>query len=209
MKSGKRFLNIIVILLGILVFSLLIIENPTAEMLQASIFHWAELLFAVLLFVSIIHFILSCIRSPMDGIASSVNHILAFASFLGVLVLGFLDGFESPQLLQTVLTVQTAVETSLAALISIGLIFALYRLPLHRITPMKGAFLAGMIVFLVIYSGILNYFTENSVVSVIIQLLKAIPLGVIYGLLIGLAIGGLVMGIGFIFFGKNPYRGQK
>lgn len=209
MKSGKRFLGIIVLLLGIFVFSLLIIENPTASILQASVFHWAELLFSVLLFVSILHFIISCVRSPLDGVSSSVNHILTFASFLGVLVLGFLDGFESTQLLQTVLTVQTAVEMSLAAMVSIGLLFALYRLPLHRITPMKGAFLAGMIIFLVIYSGVLNYFEKNAIADMVIRLLNAIPLGVIYGLLIGLAIGGLVMGIGFVFFGKNPYRGQK
>ncbi len=66
-----------------------------------------------------------------------------------------------------------------------------------------------MILFLIIYSGVLLLVPENTILTTVVEFIETLPLGGIYGLLLGIAIGGLVTGIRILFLGEHPYGERK
>ncbi|MHC1773122.1 MAG: hypothetical protein AB9907_15600 [Flexilinea sp.] len=45
--------------------------------------------------------------------------------------------------------------------------------------------------------------------TAIVEFVETLPLGGIYGLLLGIAIGSLVTGIRILFLGEHPYSERK
>lgn len=209
MRKRKALLIILSLLTGLFVILTAFSADPKVLAVRAEFLHWASLLFAVLLFFAILDYVIACAKSPLDSSESTVGNFIVFAAFIGALLLGLLDGFDSPQLRQAVFTLQTSVETSLAALVCIGLIFALYRLPRQKMSLMKASFICGMFVFLLIYGGIFSYVPLPYAGERAVELIRLIPAGTLFGLLLGVAIGALVTGVRFLIFGKNPYREHK
>ena len=111
----------------------------------------------------------SAIRSDQNAEDDSFG-LVALCSIgpvLAVLLLGLIKGPDSTELNRPVFFVQQTLEAALAGTVCLSLIFAMYRLPAQTPSALKAGFFAGLLVFLVIYSGIPQMFNlSETAVSV-------------------------------------------
>lgn len=177
--------------------------------IRQTVLNWAGLLIAVLLFLAIIDFILGRIRGLGDKSGGFVNNFVTFAVFFAVLIYGLSNSFENNRFQEFVFDIQSSIESGLAGLICIAMIGGLYRLSKFRSGRLKTFFVLSMILFLIIYSGVLFFVPENTILTTVVEFIETLPLGGIYGLLLGIAIGGLVTGIRVLFLGEHPYGERK
>jgi hypothetical protein len=63
-----------------------------------------------------------------------------------------------------------------------------------------------VIVFLVLFSGVLSFFELPPQVLPILEFIRQLPVGGVYGLLIGLSIGALVTGIRVLLIKDSSSR---
>ena len=209
LKKNQKWTNLLAILTGLFVLLSGFSDNAILLRLRGQFIHWAMLLFALLLFFAILDFIVSRVRNIGNSNDSIINNLVCFASFIAVLVLGLFEGFEGPRFWELTFNIQSAVEASLAGLICLSLICALFRLPRWKKSRLTSSFVISLFVFLILYSGILSFSHQTVVIRQIIEWVKCIPLGGIYGLLLGIALGGRVSGIRYIFLGEHPYLRKK
>lgn len=184
-------------------------KQPLVRMIGAETLLASERLFAALLFFAIADAAILQIRKPGDDSGMRIIRTIGFAAFLAVLILGLIKGPESGELNRLVSFLQKTMESALAGLVCVSLIFAMYRLPSQAPSAMKAAFFAGLIVFLAIYSGILRTFHLPEQAVNFFEWLEAIPQGAITGLLIGIALGGTVTGVRYLLSGKLPSKEDK
>ncbi len=209
-KPKNLWSGIVVALIGILTLLSGYSDNATVLQIRQAVLVWTGLVFAVLIFLAIIDFILGKVRNLGDRSQSFLNNFITFAVFAAVLIYGLTIPFEDPNFQRAVFNFQSTVESALAGLICIAMLSALYRLAKFRPGRMKAAFVLGFIVFLLIYSGFFLFLPENALLTSALHLIETLPLGGIYGLLIGIAIGALVTGIRVLFLGEHPFReGEK
>jgi hypothetical protein len=88
------------------------------------------------------------------------------------------------------------------------MVYGIYRTAHKRSSILKTSFLLSALFFLIYFSGIFSFFRLPEWALEAIELIRTLPVGGTYGLLIGLAIGGLVTGIRVLFLGDHPYKGR-
>ncbi len=208
-KSKTIWSGIFAAFIGILVLLSGYSDNASILQFRQFVLSWAGLLFGVLIFLAIINFIFGKIRNLGDRSQSFLNNFITFAVFIAVLIYGISKPFEDADFQEAVFNVQSAVESALAGLICVAMISGLYRLAKFRRGKMKAAFVLSFIIFLLIYSGLFLFLPENSVLTSILHLVETLPLGGVYGLLIGIAFGALVTGIRLLFLGEHPYHERE
>ena len=209
MKKSKAWFTIISILVGGFLLASFFLDNPSIQIAGAEILLWAERLFAALLFFAIADAAILQIRKAGDDSGMRIVRTVGFAVFLAVLLLGLIKGPEADDFNRVVYYIQKVLESALAGIVCLSLIFAMYRLPGQTPSALKAGFFAGLLVFLVIYSGIPQMFSLSETADSVIAWIEAIPRGVLTGLLLGIALGGAVTGIRFILSGKIPSKGDK
>lgn len=185
------------------------LDKPLIQTAGAEILLWAERLFAALLFLAIADMAVLQVRKVGDDGGMRIVRTIGFAVFLAVLLLGLIKGPDAEDYNRIVYFIQTVLESALAGLVCLSLIFAMYRLPVQTPSALKAGFFAGLLVFLVIYSGIPQMFNLSETVVSVIEWIKSIPQGALTGLLLGIALGGAVTGIRFILSGRIPSKGDK
>ncbi len=208
MKTSARIQWIagIAALCGFFILLSIFTDEPIILAAQQRMFQWAALVSAVLLFMAVIEFILARVRRLGEKSGGFIHNFLCFAVFLAVLIFGFTAGRNKDVLHSYVLKTQIAVESVLAGLVCLALLYGVYRAAKAPGSVLKNAFLISSIVFMVLFSGILSFMKIPDSLTGLIQLLRVLPTGGIYGLLIGLAIGALVTGVRILFWGGNPNR---
>ncbi|MBR6090233.1 MAG: hypothetical protein IKP86_09895 [Anaerolineaceae bacterium] len=209
MKRSRTLFAILSILSGGFLFVSLFIDRPVLQTGAAELLLWAERLLAALLFFTIIEAAVSRIRKTDSDAGMRINRTLGFGVFLAVLILGLIKGPESAELNRIVFFVQQSFESALAGIVCISLLYAVYRMPSQKSTVMKTAFFVGLVVFLGIYSGIPQMAEGSGLLSDLFEWIESIPRGAVMGLMIGIAIGGAVTGIRYIFSGKLPAKEDK
>ena len=177
--------------------------------IRQAVIQYTGYLFGLIIFFAIVDFILGRIRNLGDKNRSFFNNLITIAVFFAVLIYGLSNSFENQGFQKTILDMQSSIESGLAGLICIVMIGGLYRLSKFRKGKLKTFFVLSTVVFLIVYSGVVYFFPENQVLLSIIDFIQTLPMGGIYGLLLGIGIGGLVTGIRVLFLAEHPYNERK
>ena len=209
MRKSRILFAVLSILTGGFLFVSFFIEQPAIQTVSAEVYLWTECLIAAMLFFTIADTVISQVRKASNDGGMRIIRIIGFGVFLAVLMLGLIKGPESSELNRVVLFVQQSLESALAGLVCLSLIFAVFRLPNQAPSAMKVSFFIGMVVFLAVYSGLLKLFVRSETAAHIVEWLESIPQGALMGLLIGIAIGGAITGLRFLFSGKLPAKEDK
>ena len=132
-----------------------------------------------------------------------------------ILILSFLITFgmglwltpANPAFQKVVTHIQVPLETSLLAVLVIVLTIALIQLVRRKNNLMTIVFLCSAVVFLILGSGLLSNFGDNSFIQQISGFLKQLPLAGARGILLGIALGSLTTGLRLLIGADRPYSG--
>ena len=134
MKKSQSRLMFFSILAGGLLLLSFFIEQPILQTAGKEVLIWAERLFAVLMFFAIADAAVMQIRKAGDDSGMRIIRTIGFAAFLAVLLLGLIKGPEAEDYNRVVYFIQNSIESALAGLVCLALIFAMYRLPVQAPT---------------------------------------------------------------------------
>ena len=123
-----------------------------------------------------------------------------------ILILSFLITFgmglwltpANPAFQKVVTHIQVPLETSLLAVLVIVLTIALIQLVRRKNNLMTIVFLCSTVVFLILGSGLLSIFGDNTLIQQVSGFLKQLPLAGARGILLGVALGSLTTGFAFV-----------
>lgn len=209
MKKSQIWLTIFSVLAGGFLFVSFFLGQPLVQSIGTGVLLWAERMFALLLFFGVADAAILQIRKVGSDTGMRLVRMIGFTAFLLVLLLGLIRGPEAEDFNRTVYFIQNAAESALAGLVCISLIYALYRLPGQAPSALKTGFFIGLLVFLVIYSGLPKILKLPETVGQVIAWVESIPQGSLTGLLLGTAIGGALTGLRYILSGKLSSKEDK
>jgi len=209
LSSKNKRLTVLAGLIGIFFLISAYSDQPAVRTARTMLIHWASLVAAVLLFIAIIDFVIARIRGIKDHTGSFIYNLISLLIFLIVFFYGFSNQAGASSVQSTVFMIQSSVESVMTGLICLVMIYGIYRVARSQRSLLKSYFLFSTIFFLVLYSGFFSFLKLPAFLSKIIDFIRILPVGGLYGLLIGIAIGALVTGIRVLFFGDHPYQGHK
>jgi hypothetical protein len=130
---------------------------------------------------------------------------VVLVAFLFTLIAGFILTPQSPFYRHLILNVQVPVEASLLAILALTLLYASLRLiRTQGWTPLSIAFLMGVILSLIIDLGFIRT-RSGTLGAELIALLDHLPTAGARGILIGIALGGMVVGLRVLLAIDRPY----
>ncbi len=130
---------------------------------------------------------------------------VVLAAFLFALIAGFILTPQNSFYRHLILNVQIPVEASLLAILAVMLLYAGLRLIQTRgWTPMSGAFLVSAILSLIIDLGFVQT-RSGTLGAELIALLDRLPIAGARGILLGMALGGMVVGLRVLLTVDRPY----
>ena len=134
-----------------------------------------------------------------------VLSIVLLAAFSMTLILGLISSIQDPLFIDLMINVQTPVETSLLAILAVVLMTASFRLISTRgWTPMSISFLTSAFISLALNIEVINS-ALGSEASAVINYLRRLPLVGARGILLGMALGGLIVGLRVLLTIDKPY----
>ncbi len=209
----KKHAQIIFTVLSVLAGGLLLVSFftnfPALNTAAAELLLWAERVSAVLLFFALLDAVILLVRGTGSAGGMRVIRVVGFIVFILTLFLGLTDEAGSNATSNIIYLIQKSMESALAGLVCISLLFALYRMPSRPSSPGRSAYLLGLFVFLAVYGGISRYVKLPEQVSRFIDWLRCIPRGVLTGLFLGAAIGAAVTGLRVILSGNRSAKEDR
>lgn len=201
--------TVVAILVGLVILAAYFIPFPLLQNIQANLLDWAVTLAGIAALVAIFQLVFRVhlkrlLNSSTPGNFSSVVVILGF---LLTFLLGLVLGPANAQFQKFIQSVQVPIEASLMALLVVTLVFASMRLVQRRKSWMGWLFLFSTLVFLVLYSGILDSLAPSPIITQLVSALQRLPIAGARGLLLGIALGSLTAGLRILLGSDRPYSG--
>jgi hypothetical protein len=201
----KRLLAIgIVLLTGLTVLGGYIIPQSLGPILGLLI-DWGIILIGAAGLVGIGYLISKHIGILVKRNKRSFLSVVLLLAFLFTLVFGLVLSIQHPSFIDLIFNIQIPVETSLLAILAVILMAASFRLISTRgWTPMSISFLISAIFSLAVNIGVFNVVT-GSIGTAVLSLLNRLPLIGARGILLGIALGGLIVGLRVLLTIDKPY----
>jgi hypothetical protein len=134
--------------------------------------------------------------------------VIVLIPFLITLIAGLILTPDNPLYRNWVLNIQVPVETSLLAILSVTLLYAsLYLIRTRGWTLMSVGFMVGALISL-IFNLAVYQIQPASMREVWVGFLRRLPLAGLRGILIGMALGGLIVGLRVLLAVDRPYEGE-
>jgi hypothetical protein len=201
----KKILGIAVaIIVGLVVLAGYFFQ-PQLSPILALVFEWGLVLIGVAGLIGIGHLLAMHMRKIVRWEKRSFFSIIVLIAFLFAMIAGILLTPQNALYRNLVLNVQIPVETSLLAILAVTLFYAGLRLIRVRgWTPMSIAFLASAIFSLILDLGIIQT-GGGTIASAVLAFFERLPLVGARGILLGMALGGLVVGLRVLLAIDRPY----
>jgi hypothetical protein len=207
-QNWRRILSIVIVLLvGLIVLAGYYFQSQLGPILTL-VFEWGLVLVAVAGLIGIGYLVVMHVRRLVRREKGWVYSVVLLAAFLLSLIGGFVLTTDSPFYRDLILNVQVPVEASLLAILAATLLYASLRLIRVRgWTPMSIAFLASAVFSLLLNIGLIRTIS-GTLGDAILAFFKRLPLVGARGVLLGMAMGGLLVGLRYLFSLNRTDGGQ-
>ena len=202
MKKGLPIA--VAILSGLFVLAGLIFQ-PYLGPYLGLVLNWAVIVGSMALLVAIASLIIYHARSILTARKGFIFSIVILASYGLSLVGGLWLGVDNPAYLKWVGAIQRPLEVSLLGLVALIMTSAAVQVFRNRgWSPLTVSFGLSAIFFLLIALGLLQTL-EVPQIATVIGYIRQLPLVGARGLLIGVAIGAVMMAIRVLLGSERPY----
>lgn len=203
----KKTLPIIVtVVSGLFVLAALIFQ-PTLGNYLGMVLNWAIILASVALLVAIAVLMVTHFRYILVGRKGFIYSIVLLAAFLLSFVGGLTQGVDNPGYLKWIASIQTPLEASLLGLVALIMTSAAVQVFRTRgWSALTISFGISAIVFLIFSLGILELLNIPQLEPINLAIQKLSLIGA-RGLLIGVALGSLLVALRVLFGEERPYSG--
>lgn len=175
--------------------------NPILEL----IFEWGLLLVGAAGLIGIGYLLRMHLGKMVRREKGSLFSWVVLITFLLTLFAGFVFTPQSDFFRDLVLQIQIPVESSLLAVLAVTLLYSSLRLIRTRgWTPLSIGFLSSAVVSLVLHLGLIQT-SPGSLADELMAFLRRLPLVGARGILLGMAVGGLIVGLRVILSIDRPY----
>ena len=200
----KVFIIIILLSVGLSVLAGYFFPNALGPILSL-IIDWGILLIGAAGLVGIGYLIRKHVGIINRHEKRSFLSIILLTAFFGALIFGLIYSIQDPFFIDFMVNIQIPVETSLLAILAVVLLTASFRLINTRgWNPMSIAFLSSAVITLGLNVVLLNVDLDTSS-GLIINFLRRLPLVGARGILLGMALGGLIVGLRVLLTIDKPY----
>ncbi len=190
----KILATLILVLVGLLVLGGYYFPVALGPVLNLLI-DWGILLVSTAGLVGIGILIKRQVEKIVQHEKSSFLSIVLLAAFFVTLLLGLIFSIKDPIFIDLMANVQIPVETSFLAILAVVLMTASFRLINTRgWTPMSIGFLCSAVITLALNVGVINYGLGTGSAE-FFNFLRRLPLVGARGILLGMALGGLLVGL--------------
>ncbi len=189
---------------GFILLAAFLFQEFTAPYLGL-VLNWAIIVSSVALLVAIASLVVTHIRFIVIGRKGFLYSIVLVVSFLATLILGWYLGLDDPDYLEGIRTVLVPLENALMGLIALILMSGAVKIfRVRGWSILTVSFGLSALLFLFLNLGFLR-FDSIPGVNVIVSNLQRLPIIGARGLLIGVALGALLMGLQ-VLFGQEVMR---
>ena len=205
----KKILSVIIASVsGILILLGYFLKDRSGGLLVLLI-NWGILLISVAGLIGVGYLLQMHISRLIQRKKGMFLSILLLLSFLTTLTLGFVFSLESEFFRELILNIQVPVEASLLALLAVVLFTSSTRLiKVRGWTPLSIGFLCSALVFLFLDLDLLKT-GSGTLAAELILFIRRLPLAGARGILLGMALGGLIVGLRVLLGMDRPFGEGK
>lgn len=201
----KKALPVIVAVLSGLFVLTALTYQPLLGGYLSIVLSWLIIVGSMALLIAIATLVLTHLRKIASGEKGFIYSIILVATFLISFVGGIVFGVDNPGYLAWIASIQLPLEGSLLGLAALVMTSAAVQVFKNRgWTPLTVSFGVSALFFLVLSLGILQALNIPQL-DVVLGYLQQLPTIGARGLLIGIALGALLMGLRVLFGMERPY----
>lgn len=202
MKSP--FSTALAITIGVIILLGFFITAPVIHSVRLYLIEWAVILGGIATLVGIVNMLRVHWRKVRAKNFSSLVIILAF---LITFTCGILFSPANKQFQNVVTYIMVPVEATLMGLLTFSLLFATIRFFKMKKGAMGVIFLISTLVFLLVSSSFVTATIKIPGLELFLTALQMLPLAGARGIMLGVALGGIIAGIRVLIGVDRPYRG--
>lgn len=179
------------------------------QTIRRMILDWAITLFGIAMLLGIYNFIaLHWRKVAATGEGHDFYSLVTIITFALTVLLGLYYSPSDPRFQSIVLNLLKPLETSLLAVLLIALVSAGFTFMHRHINPLSVTFGASVVVYLLLYTGIIVHYLQHPLIGKIITYLHWLPTAGARGLIIAVAVATIVTGLRTILGQDQPYLGK-
>jgi hypothetical protein len=171
--------------------------------------HWGILLAGLGGLIGIVYLLKMHLNRIGQHKKGSFFSVVVLVSFVFTVAVALIFTPQHPFFRNWVLNIQTTVETSLLAVLAVVLLYtSLFFVRTRGWTLMSISFLASALISLVLNLGYIQL-EQGSAAAEYGHFIRRLPITGLRGILIGIALGGLIMGMRVLLAIDRPYDGES